>query len=92
MSSSTSIEPADRSRRKGNVILIDRMCEKRVAERTKIFDRKCPGLYVSSEIDQKFGSTEPWLHSTLSKLAREREELVALSNHKFGTHLKHEWR
>jgi hypothetical protein len=44
------------------------------------------------EIDQKFGSTDPWLHSTLSKLAREREELVALSNQKFGTHLKHEWR
>jgi hypothetical protein len=45
-----------------------------------------------NEIDRKFGSTEPWLHSTLSKLAREREELVALSNHRFGTHLKHEWR
>jgi hypothetical protein len=42
-----------------------------------------------SEIDQKFASTEPWLHSTLSKLAREREEL---SNNKFGTHLKNEWR
>ena len=27
-----------------------------------------------NEIDQNFGSTEPWLHSTLSKLAREREE------------------
>jgi hypothetical protein len=23
------------------------MCEKRVTERTKIYDRKCPGLYVS---------------------------------------------
>jgi len=45
-----------------------------------------------TEIDQKFASTEPWLHSILSKLAREREELVALSNNKFGTHLKHEWR
>jgi hypothetical protein len=44
------------------------------------------------EIDQKFASTEPWLHSTLSKLAREREELVAFSNSKFGTHLNHEWR
>ena len=29
------------------VILTDRMCEKRVAKRTKIYDRKCPGLYVS---------------------------------------------
>src|SRR5262245_11180736 len=29
------------------VILTDRYCEKRVTERTKIYDRKCPGLYVS---------------------------------------------
>jgi hypothetical protein len=33
--------------RKAAVLLTDRMCEKRVAERTKIFDRKCPGFYVS---------------------------------------------
>jgi hypothetical protein len=45
-----------------------------------------------NEIDRKFVSTEPWLHSTLSKLAREREQLVALSNAKFATNLKHEWR
>jgi hypothetical protein len=36
------------------------------------------------EIDRKFEATEPWLHPTLSKLAREREELVAISNEKFG--------
>jgi integrase len=41
------MEPPNKARRKGNVILVDRMCEKRVAERIKIFDRKCPGLYVS---------------------------------------------
>jgi integrase len=29
------------------VILTDRYCEKRVTRRTKIYDRKCPGLYVS---------------------------------------------
>ena len=45
-----------------------------------------------NEIDRKFVSTETWLHPTLSKLAREREQLVALSNEKFATHLKHEWR
>jgi integrase len=28
-------------------ILTDRMCEKRVPKRVKIYDRKCPGLYVS---------------------------------------------
>jgi integrase len=33
--------------RNGSVILTDRLCEKRVAKRTKIYDRKCPGLYVS---------------------------------------------
>ena len=29
------------------MILTDRMCEKRVTKRVKIYDRKCPGLYVS---------------------------------------------
>jgi hypothetical protein len=33
--------------RNGSVILTDRHCEKRVANRVKIYDRKCPGLYVS---------------------------------------------
>jgi integrase len=30
-----------------SVILTDRHCEKRVTKRIKIYDRKCPGLYVS---------------------------------------------
>jgi integrase len=33
--------------RSGSVVLTDRMCEKRVTKRLKIYDRKCPGLYVS---------------------------------------------
>jgi integrase len=33
--------------RKSSVILTDRLCTKRVAERIKYYDRKCPGLYVS---------------------------------------------
>jgi integrase len=33
--------------RKPAVILTDRMCEKRVDQRVKIYDRKCRGLYVS---------------------------------------------
>jgi hypothetical protein len=61
------------------------MRNEQLATREGIFQR-------ITEIDRKFASTEPWLHSTLSKLAREREELVELSNNKFGTHLKHEWR
>jgi len=45
-----------------------------------------------NEIDRKFEATEPGLHSILAKVAREREQLVALSNKKFGTQLRHEWR
>jgi integrase len=33
--------------RNGSVILTDRLCTKRVTERIKYYDRKCPGLYVS---------------------------------------------
>ena len=39
--------PAGKRGRNGSVILTDRMCEKRVTQRVKIYDRKCPGLYVS---------------------------------------------
>ena len=45
-----------------------------------------------NQIDNQFKITEPWLHPTLSKLAREREQLVAMANAKFGLKLKHEWR
>jgi hypothetical protein len=42
-------EPAvnDRRRRNEPVVLTNRHCEKRVDRRTKIYDRKAPGLYVS---------------------------------------------
>jgi integrase len=43
----TTTEPASKRARNGSVILTDRLCEKRVAKRGKIYDRKCPGLYVS---------------------------------------------
>jgi hypothetical protein len=39
------------SGRTGPVTLTDRMCEKRVDQRTKLYDRKCPGLYVSINVD-----------------------------------------
>ena len=39
--------PAGKRGRNSSAILTDRMCEKRVAKRTKLYDRKCPGLYVS---------------------------------------------
>ena len=47
MDATTTNKPASKRMRNGSVILTDRMCEKRVAKRVKIYDRKCPGLYVS---------------------------------------------
>ena len=44
----TPTGPAARKRaRNGGVVLTDRMCEKRVTKRVKIYDKKCSGLYVS---------------------------------------------
>jgi len=43
----TTAEPASKRARNSSGILTDRMCEKRVTKRVKIYDRKCPGLYVS---------------------------------------------
>ena len=40
-----------KSGRIGPVTLTDRICEKRVDQRTKFYDRKCPGLYVSINVD-----------------------------------------
>ena len=47
MDTTITTEPAGKRARNGSVVLTDRMCEKRVAKRVKIYDRKCPGLYVS---------------------------------------------
>ncbi|WP_245284602.1 hypothetical protein [Bradyrhizobium sp. th.b2] len=47
MDTTTTTEPASKRARNSSVILTDRMCEKRVTSRVKIYDRKCPGLYVS---------------------------------------------
>ena len=45
--SDTTTKPLHKRARNSSVVLTDRMCEKRVAKRVKIYDRKCPGLYVS---------------------------------------------
>jgi hypothetical protein len=37
-------EPATKRARNASVVLTDRHCQKRVAKRIKIYDRKCPGL------------------------------------------------
>ncbi|MGO4513152.1 tyrosine-type recombinase/integrase, partial [Bradyrhizobium sp. 2TAF36] len=47
MKNSTVPSPAGKRGRNSSAILTDRMCEKRVAKRTKLYDRKCPGLYAS---------------------------------------------
>jgi integrase len=47
MDTTTTNEPAGKRARNSSVVLTDRMCEKRAAKRVKIYDRKCPGLYVS---------------------------------------------
>jgi len=47
MTETITSEPAGKRGRNGSVILTDRMCEKRVTKRVKIYDRKCPGLHVS---------------------------------------------
>jgi integrase len=44
---STTIEPTTKRARNTSVVLTDRMCEKRVDKRVRIYDRKCPGLFVS---------------------------------------------
>jgi hypothetical protein len=47
MDSSIAPSPAGKRGRNNSAILTDRVCEKRVAKRTKLYDRKCLGLYVS---------------------------------------------
>jgi integrase len=42
-----SFAPVGERSRRSAVILTDRLCEMRVAQRTKFYDRKCSGLYVS---------------------------------------------
>lgn len=43
----TTTEPVTKRARNGSSILTDRMCQKRVTKREKVYDRKCSGLYVS---------------------------------------------
>jgi integrase len=44
---STTIEPTAKRARNASVVLTDRICGKRVDKRVRIYDRKCPGLFVS---------------------------------------------
>jgi hypothetical protein len=76
-----------------------RFCRQKAAQRRhdRFMPKQKPAtreaiLKRIKEIDAKFQSTEPWLHSTLWKLARERELLVEQANAQFKAGLKHEWR
>src|ERR1700688_4926776 len=40
-------EAATKRSRNASVVLTNRHCQKRVTKRSKVYDRKCPGLYVS---------------------------------------------
>jgi hypothetical protein len=65
MSDTITIEPTGKRARKGAIILVDRMCEKRVATRVKIYDCKCPGLFVSiTAKGAASGSSRPAPRST----------------------------
>lgn len=44
---SITAEPNPARSSSGRTILTDRICQRRVAKRTKVYDRKCAGLYVS---------------------------------------------
>jgi hypothetical protein len=48
MDTSIVAASAGKRGRKSSVILTDRLCEKSVAKRLKLYDRKCPSLYVST--------------------------------------------
>jgi hypothetical protein len=47
MHTTTITATAGKRARNRSVILTDRLCERRAAKRVKVYDRKCPGLYVS---------------------------------------------
>jgi len=42
-----TIEPTNKRARNSSVVLTDKLCQKRVEKRTRIYDRKVPGLFVS---------------------------------------------
>ncbi|WP_082070321.1 site-specific integrase [Bradyrhizobium sp. LTSP885] len=44
---STTAEPVTKRPRRTSTILTDRACQRSVTKREKVYDRKCPGLYVS---------------------------------------------
>lgn len=47
VTSAAITEPATKPTRRDSTILTDRACQRSVTKRVKVYDRKCPGLYVS---------------------------------------------
>jgi hypothetical protein len=64
MDNITITEPAGKRARNGSVNLTERMCEKRVTKRVKIYDRKCrvdrlsPGT-ASTAASNAFSTVQP---------------------------------
>ncbi|MBR0696492.1 DUF4102 domain-containing protein [Bradyrhizobium lablabi] len=62
----TTTEPAKRGRNSA-IILTDRMCEKRVDQRDKVYDRKAPGLYISRTASGVTAFNFKFTHPTTGK-------------------------
>lgn len=64
---STTTTPAAKRGRNSAVILTDRMCEKRVNQRDKVYDRKAPGLYISRTTSGATAFNFKFTHPTIGK-------------------------
>jgi integrase len=67
MTETITSEPAGKRGRNGSVILTDRMCEKRVDQRDKVYDRKAPGLYISRTTSGMAAFNFKFTHPTTGK-------------------------
>jgi integrase len=72
----TTIATTPRARN-GSIILTDRICQKRVAKRTKVYDRKCPGLYVSITVA---GAATFAFKFTDRKTGKQRSTMLGIYN------------
>src|SRR5437868_5084857 len=72
----TTIATTPRARN-GSIILTDRICQKRVAKRTKVYDRKCPGLYVSITVA---GAAMFAFKFTDRKTGKQRSTMLGIYN------------
>ncbi len=67
MTETITSKSAGKRGRNGSVILTDRMCEKRVDARDKVYDRKAPGLYISRTASGVTAFNFKFTHPTTGK-------------------------